>query len=69
MADANQNAQSFQGSDERIKYIGFGVYPGKAGDIFATPVGNRNPSSHRHMSNTENRKINVAYLNSLMRIC
>jgi len=36
MADAKQNAQSFQGSDERFKYIGFGVFPGKAGDIFAS---------------------------------
>lgn len=36
MADAEQNAQSVKASDERFKYIGFGVYPGKIGDIFAS---------------------------------
>ena len=36
MADAEQNDQSFKTSDERFRYIGFGVYPGKIGDIFAS---------------------------------
>jgi len=34
MADGENKSQSFQYSDKRFKYIGFDVFPGKAGDIF-----------------------------------
>ncbi len=34
MADGENKSQSFQYSDKRFKYIGFEVFPGKAGDIF-----------------------------------
>ncbi len=34
MADGENKNQSFQYSDKRFKYIGFDVFPGKAGDIF-----------------------------------
>lgn len=34
MADGEKKSQSFQNSDQRFKYIGFDVFPGKAGDIF-----------------------------------
>jgi hypothetical protein len=34
MAEGQQQNGSFDQSDERFKYIGFEVYPGKAGDIF-----------------------------------
>lgn len=34
MADGENKNQSFQYSDNRFKYIGFDVYPGKPGDIF-----------------------------------
>ena len=34
MAGSDDNSQSFQKSDERYKYIGFEVFPGKPGNIF-----------------------------------
>jgi len=34
MADGENKSQSFDYSDQRFKYIGFDVFPGKAGDIF-----------------------------------
>jgi len=34
MADGENNKQSFTDSDLRFKYIGFDVFPGKAGNIF-----------------------------------
>lgn len=34
MAEGEKNKQSFESSDLRYKYIGFDVFPGKAGDIF-----------------------------------
>jgi len=34
MADGDKKAQPNMSSDERFKYIGFEVFPGKAGDIF-----------------------------------
>ena len=34
MAEGENKSQSFESSDERVKYVGFEVFPGKAGDIF-----------------------------------
>jgi hypothetical protein len=34
MADGEKSKKSFDPSEERYKYIGFDVYPGKAGDMF-----------------------------------
>ncbi|MFH1699199.1 MAG: hypothetical protein ABIE07_01315 [Candidatus Zixiibacteriota bacterium] len=34
MTDGDKKKQPYDSSDERFKYIGFDVFPGKAGDIF-----------------------------------